>query len=103
MIENENTDSRIADDTAESPESQPDEALDAFIEANADKIKNFFRGLLVAWERDESVQASTAQLRGTKSEEEPPESVEKEPEEPIGRRGKPVVGWRNGRCLDVGA
>ena len=51
---------------------------------------------------DLSARLATAQLARTRSEEEPPETVEKEPaeeEEPNGRRGKPVAAWRNGRAV----
>lgn len=47
---------------------------------------------------DASVRLATAPLARTKSEEEPPESVEEAEEEPTGRRGKPVA-WRNGRAV----
>ena len=54
---------------------------------------------------DESIRVrlATAQLaRGTKSEEESPESDESEPEEePIGQRGKPIA-WRNGQRVRLG-
>ena len=52
---------------------------------------------------DATMRVATAGLaRGTRSEQEPPGTVEKEPaaeEEPMGRRGKPVVAWRNGRAV----
>lgn len=53
---------------------------------------------------DASARLATAQLgaRGTKSEDEPPEVEESEPDEipeKEGRRVKPVAAWRNGRAI----